>query len=100
DHQIGLGSRAFAQAVGLIGLLQVQAGDVGLGVHGDALDVQLAQGAQDAAGNGAAVGDQEFVEHSRCPRSGGPSRGIRSAPRSSGVEILCSGRDPVGGLVG
>ncbi len=61
--QIGLCGRAFAQAVGLVGLLQMQAGGVGLGVDGDAVHIQVAQRTQDAAGNGAAVGDQQFVEH-------------------------------------
>ena len=89
DHQIGAGGRAFAEAKGFIGLLDMQAGGVGLGVHGHAFDVERAQGTQDAAGDGAAVGDQEFVEHVLAlERVGGPSRGIRSAPRSSVVERL------------
>src|SRR5690606_19145506 len=68
DDEIGLGCRSFAQAIGLIGLLDMQAGGIGLGENGYALAVECAQGAQNAAGDGAAVGDQEFVEHSRNPR--------------------------------
>ncbi len=41
--QIGLCGRAFAQAVGLVGLLQMQAGGVGLGVDGHAVHIQVAQ---------------------------------------------------------
>ncbi|MCY1344045.1 hypothetical protein D9M69_300730 [compost metagenome] len=78
DHQVGAGGRAFAKAEGFIGLLDMQAGGVGFGVHRHALDVEGTQGAQDAAGNGAAVGDQEFVEHCRTlERDDGPSRLIR-----------------------
>ena len=65
--QIGAGGRAFAEADGLGGLLEVQAGGVGFGVHGDAAHVQFIERAQDAAGNGAAVGDQELVEHEGIP---------------------------------
>ena len=69
-HQVGAGGRAFAQAVGLVGLADVQAGGIGLGIDGDTLHVQGAQGAQDAAGNGAAVGDQQFGKHVQSPRKG------------------------------
>ncbi|MNN18246.1 hypothetical protein D3C81_1314520 [compost metagenome] len=62
-HQVGGGGRAFAQREGFVGLLDMQAGGVGFGVDGHALDIQGAQGTQDAAGDGAAVGDQEFGEH-------------------------------------
>ncbi len=74
-HQIGLRCRAFAQAVGLVGLLDMQAGGVGLGVDGHAFHIQGAQRTQDAAGNGAAVGDQKFVEHVQKP-----SKGWRAVP--------------------
>ncbi len=37
---------------------------VGRGVHGDGLDAQLAAGAQDAQRDFAAVGDDDFFEHS------------------------------------
>ncbi|MNQ47166.1 hypothetical protein D3C85_610020 [compost metagenome] len=62
-YQIGGRGRAFAEAERLVGLLQVQAGGVGLGVDGYTLHIEGAQGTQDAAGDGAAVGDQEFFKH-------------------------------------
>lgn len=63
DRQVGAGRCAFTEAVGFIGLQNVQARGIGFGVHGDAVDVQFTQGAQDAAGNGATVGNQDFFEH-------------------------------------
>ncbi|KPB21503.1 Uncharacterized protein AC518_4386 [Pseudomonas syringae pv. syringae] len=68
-RQIGSGCATFAQAVGFVGLHQVQAGSVGFGIHRHALDLQGAQGPQDAAGNGATVGDQQFVEHGITPET-------------------------------
>ncbi|KIR15774.1 hypothetical protein PFLU4_34560 [Pseudomonas fluorescens] len=66
-RQVSTGRRAFAQAVGFIGLQDMQAGGVGLGIHRDAFDLQLTQGPQDAAGDGATVGDQDFFEHGIAP---------------------------------
>ncbi|KPC32750.1 Uncharacterized protein ABJ99_1603 [Pseudomonas syringae pv. cilantro] len=68
-RQIRPGRAAFAQAVGFVGLHQVQAGSVGFGIHRHAVDLQAAQGPQDAAGNGATVGDQQFVEHGITPET-------------------------------
>ncbi len=66
-HQVRVGGRAIAEAQGLVGLLDMQAGGIGFGVNRDAFDLKGAQGTQDAASNGAAVGDQEFVEHGGRP---------------------------------
>ncbi|MNN31936.1 hypothetical protein D3C81_1456430 [compost metagenome] len=74
DHQVGAGGGAFAEAEGFVGLLDVQAGGVGFGVDGDAAYAQFMKSTQDAAGDGAAVGDQEFFEHEGILMSGGPSR--------------------------
>ncbi|MNZ83706.1 hypothetical protein D3C78_1024430 [compost metagenome] len=74
DHQVGAGGGAFAEAEGFVGLLDVQAGGVGFGVDGDAAYAQFMKSTQDAAGNGAAVGDQQFLEHEGVLMSGGPSR--------------------------
>ena len=76
--QVGVGGRAFAEAVGLVGLLDMQAGGVGLGVHGHAAYAQFMESTQDAAGDGAAVGDQQCVEHGCFPR-----KGRRAVPRYS-----------------
>ncbi len=75
DHQVGLRRRPLTQGEGLVGLLDMQAGRVGFGVHGHAADLQFPQGAQDAAGDGATVGDQQFFEHGvTLEGHGGPSR--------------------------
>ncbi|OSN17060.1 hypothetical protein BV360_02747 [Pseudomonas syringae pv. actinidiae] len=68
-RQIRPGRTAFAQAVGFVGLHQVQAGGVGFAIHRHTFDLQRAQGPQNAAGNGATVGDQQFVEHGITPET-------------------------------
>lgn len=67
DGQIGAGRCAFTKAVGFVRLQDVQAGGIGFGVHRDAFDVQFTQGAQNAAGNRATVGNQDFFEHGKTP---------------------------------
>ncbi|MNF76970.1 hypothetical protein D3C85_1118640 [compost metagenome] len=65
--QIGVGGGPFTQAVGLVGFEDVPAGGIGFAVDGNALDVQRVQGTQDAASDGAAVGNQQGIEHGRTP---------------------------------
>ena len=67
DGQVRASGSAFAEAVSFIGLQDVQAGSVSFGIHGDAFDLQFTQGAQNAAGNGATVGNQDFFEHGITP---------------------------------
>ncbi|MCY1415335.1 hypothetical protein D9M71_308140 [compost metagenome] len=83
--QISVGCSAVTQAMGLVGFKNVPAGGIGFAVDGNALDVQRAQGTQDAAGNGAAVGNQQGIEHGSTPGGGqlpwprlgcGPSRSL------------------------
>ena len=57
-HQIGLRCRPLAKAERLIRFADVQTAQVGFGVNGDALHLHGAQGAQNAAGNRPAVGNQ------------------------------------------
>ncbi len=68
-RQIRPGRTAFSQAVGFVGLHQVQAGGVGFAIHRHTFDLQRAQGPQNAAGNGATVGDQQFVKHGIPPET-------------------------------
>ncbi len=68
-RQISSRCAAFAQAVGFVGLHQVQACGVGFGIHRHTFHLQGAQGPQDTAGNGATVGDQQFVEHGITPET-------------------------------
>lgn len=65
--QVGAGGCAFTKAVGLVGLQDVQARGIGFGIYGNTCNLQFAQGAQDAAGNGATVGNQDFFEHGITP---------------------------------
>ena len=84
DQQIRLRGRRRADGDGLVGHLHVQAVPVGVGVDRDRLDAELARRLDDAAGDLAAVGDQDFLEHARPRRTGSDpsprsSRAFRSA---------------------
>ena len=61
--QIAVGAARRADADVLVGEADVQRVLVGLGVDGDGLDAELAAGADDAQGDLAAVGDEDFLEH-------------------------------------
>ncbi len=61
--QIALGGGRRADADRFVGQLDVLGLGVGLGMDGDGRDAQFAAGAQDAQGDFAAVGDQNFLEH-------------------------------------
>jgi hypothetical protein len=60
--EVALGRRAGPQEEGLVGLRDVERAPVGLGVHGDGADPELAQGAEDANRDLAPVGDEDFAE--------------------------------------
>ena len=49
--------------IGLIGLLDVKRLLVGIGVDGYSLDSQFLAGTDNAAGDFASVGDEDFIEH-------------------------------------
>ena len=61
--QIAVGSGSGADAHGLVRHLHMQRTRVGFRVHRHGTDTHLLQGADDAAGNRAAVGYQYFIEH-------------------------------------
>ena len=50
-------------AIGGIGHLHMQGVLVGLGIDGDRLDPHFARGLDDPAGDLAAIGDQDALEH-------------------------------------
>ncbi len=54
---------------GLVGHLDMQGVLVGVRIDGDGLDPHAAGGLDDAAGDLAAIGNEDFLEH-RAPRSG------------------------------
>ena len=64
--EIGLGGRRRADMHGLVGHFDMQRVLVGVGIDRDRLDAHLAGGLDDAAGDLAAIGDQDFLEH-LCP---------------------------------
>ncbi len=61
--EIALGGGRGADADGFAGGGDVQGMGVGLGIDGDGGDAEAIEGANDAAGDFAAVGDQDFFEH-------------------------------------
>ena len=61
--QIGLPRRRRADANGLIGETDMARPGVGLGKHRDRANAHAPGGLDDAAGDFAAIGDQDFVEH-------------------------------------
>ena len=63
DAEIAVGAARGADAHVLVGKADVQGVLVGLRVHRDRLDPQLAAGADDAQGDFAAIRDQDFLEH-------------------------------------
>ncbi len=63
DHQVAFGGRRRADLDGLVGHFDVQRVAVGLGIDGDRLDAHPAGGLDDAAGDLAAIGDQNSLEH-------------------------------------
>ncbi len=65
DREVALAARSGADADGAVREPHVQGGAVGVGVDRDGLDTEIARGADHAAGDLAAVRDQERVEHER-----------------------------------
>jgi hypothetical protein len=63
DQQVALRRRRRADVDGLVGQLHVQGVAVGVGVDGDTLDAHLARGLDDAAGDFAAIRNEDFIEH-------------------------------------
>ena len=57
------GRGAGTEAVALIGLLHMQRFTVGLGIHRDRIDVHLPETANDAGGDGPAVGNKHGFDH-------------------------------------
>ena len=63
DRQVALFGRGRTDPLGAIGQAHVQGAPIGVRVHRDRLDAQLAARADDADGNLAAIGDQDAAEH-------------------------------------
>ena len=63
DHQIAVARRRRADADGLVRHLHMEGTGVGLGVDGHGGDAVGAAGTDNAAGDLAAVGDQDLLEH-------------------------------------
>ena len=61
--QVALGRRRGAEQIRLVCLAHMAGLRVGFGIHGHALHAQGFERADDAAGDGAAVGDQDLAEH-------------------------------------
>ncbi|MCC2690978.1 MAG: choline dehydrogenase [Rhizobiaceae bacterium] len=62
--QIAVGGRRGADMDRLVGHLHMHGAPIGVGVDGDGRDAEAPGRADDPAGNLAAIGDQDLVEHS------------------------------------
>src|SRR5262249_44620104 len=63
DDEIALGCRRRADRHGLVGHFDVQRVAVGVGIDRNSCDSQAARGLDDPAGDLAAIGDQDTLEH-------------------------------------
>ena len=61
--QVAVARGGGADAVGLVGHGDVQRAGIGVGKHRDRGDAEASRRADDAAGDLAAIGDQQFAEH-------------------------------------
>src|ERR1700674_239769 len=63
DAEIAFARGRGAEGVGFVGEADVEGGAVGFAEDRDRADAEFAAGAEDAHGDFAAIGDQDFVEH-------------------------------------
>ena len=89
DVEIALAGGRGADQDGFVGLARVRPVGVGLGVDGDGADTEAPAGAEDAAGDLPAVGDEDALEHAQagwdcsilsCPPPDGPVPAAPTAP--------------------
>ena len=106
--QVAVGRRGAADMHGLIRHGDMLGRSIGIGIDGNRRHPQFAGGLDDPAGDFAAVGDEDFLEHVR-PRLGngdgraGAFRAMALHPRTPGIfgsrrtaqTLLCLGRDAV-----
>ena len=71
DSEVAFERGRFADANGFVGHLGVHGVSVGFGVDGDGANVEFSAGSNDAHGDFAAVGDQNFFKHWRGKRCNG-----------------------------
>ena len=88
DAEIAFRGRGGAEMGGFIGHADGERGAVGVGINGDARDVHVAEGANEADGDFTAIGDQDLAEHKGPIVAGSGSRGIKN----------CDGRAPASGF--
>ena len=63
DDDIGLRGRGGADMHGLVGHGDMQRAAIRVGIDGDGRNAELLRGLDDPAGDLAAIGDQDFLEH-------------------------------------
>ena len=71
DDEVGLGGRRGTDGDSLVRHLHMQAVPIGFGIDRNGLDAELPRALDDAAGDLAAVGDQDLLEHAPHTRSDG-----------------------------
>ena len=73
--EIGVDGGRGAEAVGFVGVEDVERGAIGVGVDGYGRDAELAAGPDEAEGDFAAIGDEDLAQ-------GGHQRGILAGFRN------------------
>ncbi len=63
EGEIALRGRSFTDEDSFVGVEDVERIFVGDGIDGDGADAHALEGAFDAAGNGPAIGDEDFLKH-------------------------------------
>jgi hypothetical protein len=63
DLQVALAARAGSDADGLVSEVNVHRIDIRFGINGDGFDIEFLAGADDAEGDFATIGYEDFFEH-------------------------------------
>ena len=89
DVQIAVARRRRTDADAFVGEAHMHGVSVGSRVHGDGLDAELLAGTQDAKGDFAAIGYEDFLKHTLSICSSGPIlNDERHSPYSTGCLSL------------
>ncbi|GGA06821.1 hypothetical protein GCM10019071_41860 [Sphingobium fuliginis] len=91
--QIGFARRGWADMHGFIGFADVERFRIGVGIDCDGADAETPGGADDAAGDLAAIGYEQGLDHERLPNTspiwgGGPAAGWWRGWRATQAAVI------------
>ena len=87
DAQITFARRARADGVGFVGQADVEGFAVGFAENGDGSNAEFAASAQDAHGDFAAIGNQDFFEHAVLAMQRNSSMRVRRVRGGGGLRV-------------